>query len=90
MTTQIGKIYEKTIGSNTFFFDVFAESNRFSGTLYTVKVKQVTKFNDEEKALLGMSENVINWKFNTTFQTTEFGAINYAGNKLIKGWVNIK
>jgi hypothetical protein len=89
MVQSVGIILTKQFGSNKFEFNVTSISNRYNGTMYKVNVKQTTFFTEEESKELGFDTNVINWTFSPDFQTTEFGAINYAGKKLIEKWINI-
>jgi hypothetical protein len=89
MVQSVGIILTKQFGSNKFEFNVTSISNRYNGIMYKVNVKQTTFFTEEESKELGFDINVINWTFSPDFQTTEFGAINYAGKKLIEKWINI-
>jgi hypothetical protein len=88
--TTTGNIITKTYGQNTFTFNV-GEIITKKGSEKFVFVEQVTKFNDEDNKIFGfdMPNAVANWKFYFDILTTEFGAINLAGKKLINNWENI-
>jgi hypothetical protein len=90
MTTLTGNIVTKTYGQNTFTFNV-GEVITNKGSQKFVFVEQCTTWSDEDNKIFGfeMPNNIINWKFYFDVLTTEFGAINLAGKKLIKHWKNI-
>lgn len=85
-----GNIITKTFEQNTFTFNV-GEIFTKKGSKRFVFVKQITKWNKEDNEIFGfdMEDTVINWKFYFDILTTEFGAINLAGKKLINNWENI-
>ena len=62
------------------------------GSKKFVFVEQVTEWTEEDNEIFGfvMPNTVTNWKFYFDVLTTEFGAINLAGRKLIKNWKNIQ
>ena len=86
-----GNIVTIKIGQNEFTFNV---GTRFTntGTKRYVFVKQETIWNEEDLEIFGfeMPNLVINRKFYYDLTTSEFGAINLAGNKLINNWKNIR
>jgi len=88
--TTTGNIITKTFGQNTFTFNV-GETITRKGSVKFVFVEQVTKWTKEDNKIFGfdMEDTVTNWKFYFDILTTEFGAINLAGNKLINNWENI-
>lgn len=88
--TTTGNIVTKTYGQNTFTFNV-GEILTNKGSRKFVFVEQVTKWTSEDNEIFGfvMPNTVTNWKFYFDVLTTEFGAINLAGRKLIKNWVCI-
>lgn len=82
-----GIIITKEIGQNKFTFNV-GEILTKKGSKKFVFVEQVTKFTEEDNKIFGfeMPNAVTNWKFYFDVLTTEFGAINLAGKKLINNW----
>ena len=56
-----------------------------------VFVEQVTEWTEQDNEIFGfvMPNTVTSWKFYFDVLTTEFGAINLAGKKLIQNWKNI-
>jgi len=85
-----GNIITKVYGQNTFTFNV-GEMFTNKGSKKFVFVEQTTKWTEEDCRVFGfdMNDTVTNWKFYFDICTTEFGAINLAGGKLIKYWKNI-
>ena len=85
-----GNIITKVFGQNEFKFNV-GEMLFNNGSKKFVFVEQITKWSNEDYKIFGMimPDTVTNWKFYFDINTTEFGAINLAGKKLIKNWVNI-
>ena len=85
-----GNIITKTFGQNTFTFNV-GEILTSQGSKKFVFVEQVTEWTSEDNEIFGfvMPPVVTSWKFYFDILTTEFGAINLAGRKLIKNWVKI-
>ena len=85
-----GNIITKVFGQNEFKFNV-GEMLFNNGSKKFVFVEQITKWSNEDYIIFGMimPDTVTNWKFYFDINTTEFGAINLAGKKLIKNWVNI-
>jgi len=85
-----GNIITKTFGQNTFTFNV-SEVITKKGSKKFVSVKQITKWSLEDNIIFGfeMENTIINYKFYFDVLTTEFGAINLAGKKLINNWKNI-
>ena len=88
--TTTGIIITKIYGQNTFTFNV-GEILTNTGSKKFVFVEQETVFTLEDNQIFGftMPNAIINWKFYYDITTTEFGAINLAGKKLIKYWKNI-
>lgn len=88
--TTTGNIITKVYGQNTFIFNV-GEMLTNKGSKKFVFVEQITKWAEEDNAIFGfvMNDTITNWKFYFGICTTEFGAINLAGKKLIKNWENI-
>ena len=76
--------------SNKFTFNV-KELYTLKGIKKMVYVIQETMWNEEDNKLFGFEmENTINkWNFYFDVTTSEFGAINLAGKKLINNWENI-
>jgi len=89
--TTTGNIITKTFGQNTFNFDV-GEIITNKGSKKFVFVEQVTEWTEQDNEIFGfiMPNTVTNWKFYFDICTTEFGAINLAGKKLIKNWEKIQ
>lgn len=89
-TTQTGIIITKTIGQNTFTFNV-EELYTLKGIKKMVKVIQETIWSKEDNILFGfeMENTITKWNFYFDITTSEFGAINLAGKKLINNWENI-
>jgi hypothetical protein len=88
--TQTGIIITKIIGQNTFNFNV-GEMLTNKGSKKFVFVEQITEWTEEDNEIFGfiMPNTVTGWKFYFDVCTTEFGAINLAGKKLIQNWKNI-
>jgi len=89
-TTQTGIIITKTIDQNTFTFNV-EELYTLKGIKKMVKVIQETIWSEEDNKLFGfeMEKTITKWNFYFDITTSEFGAINLAGKKLINNWENI-
>jgi hypothetical protein len=89
-TESTGIIITKIIGQNKFTFNV-KELYTLKGIKKMVYVIQETMWNEEDNKLFGFEmENTINkWNFYFDVTTSEFGAINLAGKKLINNWENI-
>jgi hypothetical protein len=86
-----GKIISKTLGQNKFTFNVGEMKTLKGKSKRFVYVTQLTEWTKEDNMLFGfeMENTVTNWKFIFDITTSEFGAINLAGKKLINNWVNI-
>ena len=69
---------------STFIFSVLEHNNRFTGTNFTVYVKQTTDMSD-----LGEDDFTTTYKIVCPTSMTEHAAINFAGKKLLKSWTNI-
>lgn len=93
-TQKIGMIKTFTSGSSNFEFHVEQDITNTILFYYKVLVKQTVNFSDEEVSEIGLDSNTttMKWRFNVPNEVapTEFSAINFCGNKLIKDWVNIK
>jgi len=89
-TTQTGIIVTKSIGQNTFTFNV-EELYTKSGIKKNVKVIQETFWSKEDNEMFGfeMENTITKWNLFFDITTSEFGAINLAGKKLINNWENI-
>jgi hypothetical protein len=85
-----GFIITKKYGQNIFRFSV-GEIFTNQGSKKFVFVEQETKWNQKDFEIFGMfiPNAITNWKFYFDILTTEYGAINLAGKKLIKDWKNI-
>ena len=85
-----GNIVTKKFGQNSFTFNV-GEIMTSKGSKKFVFVEQTTEWTEEDNEIFGfvMPKAVTSWKFYFDVLTTEFGAINLAGRKLIKDWKNI-
>ena len=85
-----GNIITYTYGQNTFKFNV-GEILSFKGSKKYVFVTQTTIWTKEDNEIFGfeMEDTICKWRFYFDINTTEFGAINLAGKKLIQNWVNI-
>lgn len=88
--TTTGNIITQTYGQNIFTFNV-GEMLTNTGSKKFVFVEQETKWTEEDNEIFGflMQNTITNWKFYFDITTTEFGAINLAGKKLINNWKNI-
>ena len=88
--TTTGNIITKTFGQNIYTFNV-GEMLTNTGSKKFVFVTQVTEWTKEDNEIFGfeMDNTITKWKFFFPVCTTEFGAINLAGNKLITNWENI-
>lgn len=71
-------------GHSNFTFSVLCHSNRFKGTWFTVYINQVTDMKD-----LGEENFSCTHKIVCPTSMTEHAAINFAGKKLLKEWVNL-
>ena len=89
-TAQTGIIITKTFGQNTFTFNV-EDIYTLKGTKRAVYVIQKTVWSNEDKELFGfdIQNSMTKYKFYFDVATTEFGAINLVGKKLINNWINI-
>ena len=85
-----GNIVIKKLGQNTFTFNV-GEIMTSKGSKKFVFVEQITEWTEEDNEIFGfvMPNTVTSWKFYFDVLTSEFGAINLAGRKLIKDWKKI-
>lgn len=85
-----GNIITKTYGQNTFTFNV-GEIITKKGSKKYVFVTQTTVWTKEDNEIFGfeMEDSVVKFRFYFDINTTEFGAINLAGKKLINNWENI-
>ena len=86
-----GKILTKTFGQNKFTFNVGEMKTLKGKAKRFVYVTQLTEWTKEDNDLFGfeMENTITNWKFIFDITTSEFGAINLAGKKLINNWENI-
>lgn len=85
-----GFIVTKKYGQNIFRFSV-GEILTNQGSKKFVFVEQETEWNQKDFEIFEMfiPNAITNWKFYFDILTTEFGAINLAGKKLIQDWKNI-
>jgi hypothetical protein len=85
-----GFIITKKYGQNIFRFSV-GEIFTNQGSKKFVFIEQETKWNHKDFEIFEMfiPNAITNWKFYFDILTTEYGAINLAGKKLIKDWKNI-
>ena len=90
MTSTTGNIITKTFGQNNFTFEV-VDFLGSKGLKKQVKVTQETVWSKEDIEIFGMEmeNNITKWNLFFDITTSEFGAINLAGKKLIKNWENI-
>jgi hypothetical protein len=88
--TTTGNIITKTFGQTTFTFNV-GEMLTNTGSKKFVFIEQRTKFTKEDNEVFGfeMEDAVCKHRLYFDVTTTEFGAINLAGKKLINNWINI-
>ncbi len=89
-TIKTGIIITKTIGQNVFTFNI-EELYTLKGIKKKVNVIQETIWNEDDNKLFGfeMENTITKWNFYFDVTTSEFGAINLAGKKLINNWENI-
>jgi hypothetical protein len=88
--TTTGNIITKTFGQNTYLFNV-GEILTSKGSKKYVFVTQTTVWTKEDNEIFGfeMEDSVAKFRFYFDLSTTEFGAINLAGKKLINNWEKI-
>lgn len=79
-------------GSSRFEFSVKEEKTGLKVFGFSVIIKQITTFADEEVKEIGLesNESIVNYKTFCPNAKTEFAAINFAGKKYIKDWQDIK
>ena len=88
--TTTGNIITSNYGQNTYTFNV-GEMLTNTGSKKFVFVTQTTVWTKEDNDIFGfeMEDSVAKFRFYFDLNTTEFGAINLAGKKLINNWKNI-
>lgn len=88
--TTTGNIITKNFGQNIYNFNV-EEILTAKGSKKYVYVTQTTVWNKEDNKIFGfeMEDTIVKFRFYFDLNTTEFGAINLAGKKLIQNWIDI-
>lgn len=71
-------------GYSKFSFTVSQHDNRYTGAWFTVHVQQKT-----DMSSIGEQDIELTFKIVCKHSKTEHAAINFAGKKLIKNWVNL-